>query len=142
MKKILLAAATLGIISAFSPAALAADDDCVGIRVYRPDLPNRWTVVQLFNISPDEIAECNRVPSGTVNRIEVVAAGTPNESLAVHVAFRGEDGGWFAVPKRCAEGLRFVTNERATGIHEGWASERNDHDADGRWVVKLDPIHH
>ncbi|OGG48565.1 hypothetical protein A2704_00485 [Candidatus Kaiserbacteria bacterium RIFCSPHIGHO2_01_FULL_54_36b] len=136
MKKLLLAATAATLLSG---SALASASDCVGVRVYRPDLPDKWVVVQLFGVTEQQIAKCNQAPSGTVNRIETLAAGQPIESVGVHVGFHGNDGGWFSVPRSIADGLRFVTNE-TSGIHEGWSAERNDRDADGRWIVKLNRV--
>lgn len=138
--KTLLVAAAFGFAAPVFVAPASAADECVGIRAYRPDLPNKWVVVQLFGVNADDVAACNRVPSSTVNRIEVLAPGEPNESLGVHVGFRGRDGGWFFVPATCAEGLRMVTNETTTGVFEGWAASRNDRDADDRWIVRLDLV--
>lgn len=138
--KTLAAAAFAAALGTFAAPPASADEECVGVRVYRPDIPNKWVVVQLFGVNAEDIAACNRIPSNTVNRVETLAVGQPNESIGVHVGFRGRDGGWFFVPATCAEGLRMVTNETTTGVFEGWAASRNDRDADDRWIVRLDLV--
>ena len=137
MLKTIMTSAALA--AALLIAAPASATGCIGVRVYRPDLPNAWVIVQLFDVNKEQVAACNRVPSGTVNHIGTLAAGQPNETVSVHVGFHGKDGGWFAVPADVVDGLRIVTNE-TTGIYEGWAALRNDRDGDDRVIVLLEPV--